>query len=107
MAGAPKGNTNARRGFDARRALEMALDEFYAEEPKELVGRMRTLVNMWKPIIDKALVDGDLAAMKEINDRLDGRAAQSIEHSGEVITKQRELTEKEADALNNALNDDF
>lgn len=107
MAGAPKGNTNARRGFDARHALEIALDEFYSEEKKELIGRMRTLVNMWNPIIEKALVDGDLAALKEIGDRLDGRAVQSIDHTGEILTKHRELTKKESDALNTTLNDDF
>jgi len=104
---APKGNTNARRGFEGRHALELALDDHYAEEPKQRIGRIQTLVNMWRPIIEKALVEGDLAAMKEINDRLDGKAVQSIDHTGEILTKHRELTKKESDALNTTLNDDF
>jgi hypothetical protein len=82
--GAPLGNTNSATGKDGRRALEFALDNYCSEEPKELVGRMATLVLMWKPIIEKAMAEGDLAAMKEINDRLDGRPAQSIAIGGDA-----------------------
>ena len=82
--GAPLGNTNSATGKDGRRALEFALDNYCSDEPKKLAGRMATLVKMWKPIIEKAMVDGDLAAMKEINDRLDGRPAQSIAIGGDA-----------------------
>ena len=78
MAGAPKGNTNCATGKEGRRALELALENYDTKNPKKLIGRMNTLVKMWKPIIDKAMEEGDLAAMKEINDRLDGRPAQSL-----------------------------
>lgn len=81
--GAPKGNTNSATGKEGRRALEFALDNYGSEEPKQLIGRVATLAKMWEPIIAKAMVDGDLAAMKEINDRLDGRAAQSLTLSGD------------------------
>jgi len=83
MAGAPKGNTNSATGKEGRRALEFALENHESDNPKELIGRMATLVKMWEPIIRKAMVEGDLAAMKEINDRLDGRPAQSVILAGD------------------------
>ncbi len=79
---APKGNTNSATGKEGRRALELAL-EHYPEVP-EVIGRVRTLIRMWHPIIAKAFEEGDLAAMKEINDRLDGRPAQSISVGGDA-----------------------
>lgn len=82
--GAPIGNKNCVRGKEGRRALEFALDNYGSGYPKELVGRMATLALMWKPIIEKAMDEGDLAAMKEINDRLDGRPAQSIAIGGDA-----------------------
>ena len=107
MAGAPLGNTNSATGKEGRRALEFALEDWGSDKPKKLIGRMATLVKMWKPIIDKAMAEGDLAAMKEINDRLDGRPAQSIEHSGQVITKERDLTKAETEAINESLGKDY
>jgi hypothetical protein len=80
--GAPVGNNNASIGREGRKALEMAL-EHYPNVP-EVIGKTRTLILMWRPIIAKAFEDGDLAAMKEINDRLDGRAAQSILVGGDA-----------------------
>lgn len=76
MAGAPKGNTNASTGREARRALEMALDH-YPEVPKT-IKRMQTIIKMWYPVIARAMEEGDLLAIKEINDRLDGKPAQAI-----------------------------
>ena len=80
---APKGNTNSATGKEGRRALEFALENWENDNPKELIGRMATLAKMWEPIIRNAMLEGDLAAMKEINDRLDGRAAQSLTLSGD------------------------
>jgi len=87
--GAPKGNTNSATGKEGRRALELALEHYDPNEEKpfeglQVIGRVKTLILMWEPIIRKALTDGDLHAMKEINDRLDGRAAQSIDISANV-----------------------
>jgi hypothetical protein len=81
MAGAPTGNKNSAVGKEGRRALELAL-EHYPDMP-EVIGKIRTLILMWQPIIAKAFEEGDLAAMKEINDRLDGKAAQSLTLSGD------------------------
>jgi len=83
MAGAPKGNNNAGIGREARHALELALEHWGMENPPEVIGRIKTLIMMWKPIIEKAMVEGDLAAMKEINDRLDGRPHQSVMLTGD------------------------
>ena len=78
--GAPKGNNNAGTGRQATRALELALDSFEnGDEEPQVIARMKTLMRMWKPVIQAALIDGDLAALKEIHDRLDGKAAQSID----------------------------
>ena len=38
---------------------------------------------MWWQIIKRGMQEGDLAAMKEINDRLDGRPAQAITLQGD------------------------
>ena len=101
---APKGNTNSATGKDGRRALELAL-EHYPEIP-EVIGRIRTLIMMWKPIITKAFEEGDLAAMKEINDRLDGRPAQSVTLDADITTTEKKLTAKEVSILAKELNND-
>lgn len=93
--GAPIGNTNSATGKEGRRALEIALEIHGEDKPRELIGRMRTLVMMWKPIIDKALVDGDLMAMKEINDRLDGRPRQSIDVADITEARADELSDEQ------------
>jgi len=79
--GAPIGNRNNAKGKEGLRALELAL-EHYPDVP-EVIGKIKTLILMWQPIIKKAFDEGDLAAMKEINDRLDGRPAQSISVGGD------------------------
>ena len=88
--GPPKGNTNSATGKDGRRALELAL-EHYPDMP-EVIGRIKTLIKMWHPIIGKAFVDGDLAAIKEINDRLDGKASQSIDLNADITAREEKLT---------------
>ena len=80
--GAPNGNKNGVIGREGRRALEIALDQFDPDNPDKpikAIGRIRTIARMWTPIIKKAILDGDLAALKEINDRLDGRPIQAVE----------------------------
>jgi len=86
--GGQPGNSNNKIGKEGRRALELALEHYVPGEgidfeTLEVISRIRTLIMMWSPIIKKAVDEGDLAAMKEINDRLDGRAAQSLTISGD------------------------
>jgi hypothetical protein len=93
MAGAPVGNSNASTGRQGRHALELALKNYdpTSENPfenLEVIGVIRTLILLWEPILKKALVEGDLAAMKEINDRLDGKPAQTI--TSDVTIKEKD-----------------
>jgi hypothetical protein len=65
--GAPEGNKNATKNRPWAEAINRAL---LAEDGKKL----RALADK---IIDKAL-EGDVQALKEIGDRVDGKAAQAI-----------------------------
>jgi len=68
---APKGNQNAAKGSQWRAALEYALDN-YSGTKKGLALR-----DIAKKLIEMAL-DGDMQAIKEIGDRLDGKPTQVI-----------------------------
>lgn len=84
--GGPHGNKYAALSKEGRHALELAL-EHYPDVP-DVIGRMKTLILLWRPILARALEEGDLAAMKEINDRLDGKPAQSV--ITEVTIRERD-----------------
>ena len=72
-AGPPIGNKNATKNRPWAEAINRAL---LAEDGKKL----RLLADK---IIDKAL-KGDVSALKEVGDRMDGKAAQALEHTGEM-----------------------
>lgn len=72
--GAVVGNQNARKGKWAQ-ALSAAV---LVEDP---VTRRRRLDAIADRLIQKA-EDGDIQAIKELGDRLDGKPSQSLEHSG-------------------------
>ncbi len=65
--GAPEGNQNAKKNRPWAEAVNRAL---LADDGKKL----RLLADK---LIDRAL-EGDVTALKEIGDRMDGRAAQAI-----------------------------
>jgi len=73
-AGAPFGNQNGVKNRPWAEAINRAL---LAEDGKKL----RALADK---IIDRAL-EGDVAALKEVGDRVDGKAAQALEHSGNIV----------------------
>jgi hypothetical protein len=84
--GRPKGSTNDRLWRDAMR--KAALDRAAPDRPQYIEEAARAVV--------AAAVAGDLAAAKELGDRLDGRATQPIEHSGHLdiaMTLDRVITE--------------
>lgn len=73
--GAAIGNQNARKGKWAD-AIDRAV---CVEDP---VSRRRRLDAIAERLIAKA-EEGDIQAIKELGDRLDGKAAQQIVHSGD------------------------
>lgn len=68
--GAPKGNNNAGKGRRFASTLEARIEE---------LGAMKEIVNA---LINKA-IDGDMQAIKEIGDRLDGKPKQQIDVGGQ------------------------
>jgi hypothetical protein len=70
MAGAPKGNNNASKGKRFVSMIEKRLEELDA---------MQQIADA---LIAKAL-EGDMQAIKEIGDRLDGKAKQQIDLGGQ------------------------
>jgi ribosomal protein L17 len=76
-AGAPMGNTNSSRGCIFRTALENAI-----RKRSTRTEQFAALVKVADALIDKA-IGGDVAAMREIADRLDGKAKQQIENTGD------------------------
>ena len=76
MAGAPIGNQNgAKTKKPWAEALERALE---AHKPVEQRARLAALA---ESIVAKAM-DGDVTALKEIGDRLDGKPKQQTEITG-------------------------
>lgn len=78
---AAKGNQYAAKERTWAQAIDLALDE----RGKEL-GRMGALKVLAHKLLDKC-AEGDMAALKELGDRRDGKPAQSIdlEASGNLV----------------------
>jgi len=71
--GAPLGNQNGKKNRPWSEAIQRAL---LAENGKKL-----------RAIADKIVqlaMDGDIQAIKELGDRVEGKPAQPVEHSGDV-----------------------
>jgi len=73
MSGAPKGNQNARRAKECRDALKYVLDNF----ENSAIKKGQALRAIGRKLVEMGL-DGNLAAIKEIGDRIDGKPAQEI-----------------------------
>lgn len=82
MAGAPKGNNNATKARRLSSVLQKRMEERKDEE------------NLMNVLLDKAL-EGDLPAIKEVFDRIDGKAKQSIDIADITDMRVDELTDKE------------
>lgn len=82
--GAPKGNQNARKGHMWREAVRYALAQQGRDVEPEYDGEpadMRGLRTVACKFMD-ACVEGEPWAMKDLADRIDGKAAQALQLSG-------------------------
>jgi len=70
LGGAPEGNQNAAKGKRWQNAIDKALANKCKSDGQ------KALVDIATAMIDKCL-DGDMTAIKEIGDRIDGKVAQT------------------------------
>jgi len=84
--GAPKKNNNAAKGRDWRDALMYALDNYKGSK------KGMALRDIGAKLIEMAM-NGDIQAIKEIGDRIDGKAVQVIDATVTEVTSAAELTD--------------
>jgi hypothetical protein len=89
--GGQPGNNNAAKGKRWFEAIDKALKQY--TDKKRHIEAGQALDRIAKLVVREAL-DGSFWAIEEIGDRLDGKAAQSINITGEV-THVRELSDGE------------
>lgn len=77
MAG--NANSGSKRDKLIREALTLAANRVHDGDPQ---GRKKLAIACEKVV--EAALDGDLAAFKEMADRIDGKAVQAIEQTGEI-----------------------
>jgi hypothetical protein len=80
---APKGNKNAAKAKVWSAAIERALDR-----RKPVDARIKAIDELADKLLDLGF-DGDLSALQELGNRLEGKPAQSLEVSGELINRER------------------
>ena len=78
-AGAPKGNTNAQKG---KRMSDRLLKRLQEREVWD---------GLADALLDKAL-GGDISSIKEVFDRIDGKAPQSIDLNADITAREEKLT---------------
>lgn len=83
----PKNPKGAKSDKDWRDAIRRAVAEMRAASADAKGKKTKALVLLARKLVDRAL-DGDIAALKEIGDRLDGKPAQVVSMpDGLVITR--------------------
>lgn len=81
-AGAPNGNNNARKGSEWRDAIRAELAEIGRDREGDQAAYIKGLRECAKQFIEAAKT-GESWALKELGDRMDGKAAQSLTLSGD------------------------
>lgn len=76
---APKSPRGAKSDKEWRDAIRLAVNEL--RDDPESGGKAKALRLLARKLVQKAM-DGDVSALKEIGDRLDGKPAQAVEMSG-------------------------
>lgn len=71
MAGAPVGNTNAQKGKQWALAIDRALAK------RSRVAKKEALDDLAEKLLAKC-DEGDMTALKELGDRLDGKVTQTV-----------------------------
>lgn len=84
--GAPKGNQNARKGKLWTQAIERALKK----RSKSKTDMIEALDDIAEKLL-AACDNGDLSALKELGDRLEGKAAQTVEMTIQEMTHEEAL----------------
>jgi len=79
MAGAPLGNKNAAKPRIWHQAIERALET----RSKSRIDGKREIDALAEKLLD-LVATGDLAALKEFGDRIDGKPAQQVTLSGDA-----------------------
>ncbi len=87
---APRGNQNAAKAKVWTSAIERVLDS----RTKTRIDKKRELDELAEKLVDLAKA-GDLAALKEVGDRLEGKAAQSLEVNANVTRRIAELPDSD------------
>jgi len=77
----PLGNHNAAKPFKWRRAIDAALEDW--AKNKKLESAEIALMKLAGELL-KAVARGDMTAVRELGDRLDGKPKQTVEHEGSV-----------------------
>jgi len=99
---APKGNRNAVKGAPWRDAIDRAMkrvnkvlltDETGQQVRKDLTGRQLMDIAVLKLLV--AAAEGDLEAIKELANRLDGRPGQRVEVAVDNTATERMLEAEE------------
>lgn len=85
-SGGQPGNQNAAKGSRWRNAIEAALKKRCKSDGQ------KALVKIAEQLLEKA-EQGDISALKELGDRMDGRAAQQLIHSGDQDQPIRTVTD--------------
>ena len=84
---APKNVAGAKGDKEWRAAISMAVHELRASDGDGKAQKTKALRLLARKLVDRAM-EGDVTAMKEIGDRLDGRPAQAVGvEVGVAITK--------------------
>lgn len=99
MAGAPKGNKNARKGRDWESALRHALAQYEAQGKEGFpeVKRGEALRKIAEKVVEHALL-GSKDAIAEIANRLDGKPTEYVEGAIRHIYAT-ELTDDELESI--------
>lgn len=79
VRGAQPGNNNAEKGKRWRTAIDAAL----AKNGRD---KAEALAEVAEKLIDKAK-EGDMSAIKELGDRIDGKSVQPMDIKGELHSK--------------------